>query len=194
MAKKGLLTTSDYLEFEEYQRLLKCLRKDKEYMYETYAVLGFCTACRISDILKMRWKDILQPEYLVTEQKTGKTRRITFNESVQKRLSDLYVLSGMPDKNELIFLRKRTRLPLVKQEVNKVLHSFKERYHLDIGNFSSHTFRKTFGRYVYDRSGRRDESLVLLNKIYKHSSIQVTKAYIGITQDEVDGVFDSISL
>lgn len=193
MAKKGLLTTADYLDYSEYQRLLKCLRKDREYMFETYAVLGFCTACRISDILKMRWKDVLQPEYVVIEQKTGKARRITFNASVQKRLSELYGLSGMPDVNGLIFVRK-SGMPLVKQQINQELHKFKERYYLDIGNFSSHTFRKTFGRYVYEKGGRSGESLVLLNSIFSHSSLQVTKTYIGITQDEVKSVFDSISL
>lgn len=191
---KGQLTTSEYLDFEEYQKLLRCLRKDKQYMYEAYAVLGFCSACRISDILKMKWKDVLKPECVVMEQKTGKSRRITFNEAVQKRMTDLYALSGMPDKESPIFLNPRTGRPITRQAVNAILKTFKERYRLDIGNISSHTFRKTFGRYVYEKGGRSGESLVLLNKILAHSSIQVTKTYIGITQDEVKSVFDSIAI
>ena len=59
MAKKNKLTTSDYLEYSEYQRLLDCLHKDGEFFWELYARLGFCTACRSSDVLNLRWEDIL---------------------------------------------------------------------------------------------------------------------------------------
>lgn len=80
------------------------------------------------------------------------------------------------------------------QYVNMKLKEFKYKYKLRIDNFSTHTFRKTFGRYVYDKSEHSAESLILLNKILNHSSIQVTKTYIGITQEEVAGIFASISL
>lgn len=59
---------------------------------------------------------------------------------------------------------------------------------------SPHTFRKTFGRYVYDSNNRSAESLILLNKILNHSSIQITKTYLGITKDEVNGIYASICL
>ena len=65
-------------------------------------------------------------------------------------------------------------------------------YKVKIGNFSTHTFRKTFGRYVYETNNRSAEALVLLNKILNHTSIQITKTYIGITQDEINNIFESI--
>lgn len=82
--------------------------------------------------------------------------------------------------------------PMTIQCVNQKLKDFKYKYRLKITNFSTHTFRKTFGRYVYDYNNHSAESLLLLNKILNHSSIQVTKTYIGITQEEIDGVFSSI--
>ena len=78
------------------------------------------------------------------------------------------------------------------QYINQVLKDIKYRYRLDINHFSTHTFRKTFGRYVYDTNNHSADSLLLLNKILKHSSIEVTKAYIGITQDEISSIFNSI--
>ena len=80
------------------------------------------------------------------------------------------------------------------QYVNMKLKEFKYKYHLHIENFSTHTFRKTFGRYVYDTNNHSAESLILLNKILNHSSIAVTKTYIGITQEEVAGIYASINL
>lgn len=78
------------------------------------------------------------------------------------------------------------------QRVNQMLKVFKHKYRLNIENFSTHTFRKTFGRYVYDTNKHSAESLLLLNRILNHTSIQVTKAYIGITQDEINGIFNAI--
>ena len=193
MAKKNQLTTSDYLEYTEYERLLECLHNDGKLLWELYARISFCTACRASDVLRFKWKDILdQDDCTVTEKKTGKTRYIKFNETVKKRIHSLYELIGSPDKNDLIFKSTHTGESYTIQYINKLTKTFKQKYQIKIGNFSTHTFRKTFGRYVYETNHRSAESLILLNKIFKHSSIQITKAYIGITQDEINSIYDSI--
>lgn len=193
MAKKNQLTTSDYLEYSEYERLLQCLHDDEEYLWELYARLGFCTACRASDVLALRWEDILgKSEQTVVEKKTKKARKLSFNPSVQRKIKELYEALGKPEKSEFIFVSKVTKQPLTIQYVNKKLKDFKFGYRIKIGNFSTHTFRKTFGRYVYEKYNRSAESLILLNKILNHSNLNVTKTYIGITQDEVNCVFNSI--
>lgn len=99
---------------------------------------------------------------------------------------------GRPDKKDYIFSNGNGDKPLTIQRVNQVLKEFKFKYKLDIHNFSTHTFRKTFGRYVYDQHNHSAESLLLLNKIFKHTSINITKTYIGITQEEIQSIFDSI--
>lgn len=194
MAKKNLLTTSDYLEYSEYDKLLCALHHDKEYIWELYARLSFCTACRASDVLAMRWEDVLnKSEQIVVEKKTKKARKLTFNPSVRNKIKELYGLLGKPAKSELIFQSKRTDTAITIQCVNKILKKFKDKYKIRIGNFSTHTFRKTFGRYVYEHHNRSAESLLLLNKILNHSNLNVTKTYIGITQDEVNDIFNSIT-
>lgn len=193
MAKKNQLTTSDHLSYEEYERLLNCLHNDQEYRWEMYARLSFCTACRASDVLKFKWEQILNAAFIdVTEQKTGKTRRIPLNPSVQKKFNELYGLMGHPDVKDYIMASNHGDTPLTIQRVNQMLKVFKSKYRLKIENFSTHTFRKTFGRYVYDSNNHSAESLLLLNRILNHTSIQVTKTYIGITQDEINGIFNAI--
>lgn len=193
MAKKNQLTTSEHLPYSEYERLLKCLHEDKEYRWEMYARLSFCTACRVSDVLKFKWEQILDTASVdVTEQKTGKTRRIPLNPSVQKKFRELYALLGHPDKQDYVMASSIGDKPLTVQRINQMLKVFKVKYRLKIGNFSTHTFRKTFGRYVYDTNNHSAESLLLLNKILNHTSIQVTKTYIGITQEEINGIFNAI--
>ena len=193
MAKKNQLTTSDYLEYSEYERLLECLHKDGKLLWELYARISFCTACRASDVLNFRWKDILDKDFLnVTERKTGKTRAIKINGTVKRRIRLLYELMDSPEKNDYIFKSPYTGRSLTIQCINKQLKEFKWKYKLNIDHFSTHTFRKTFGRYVYETNNRSAESLILLNKILNHTSIQITKTYIGITQDEINNIFDSI--
>lgn len=193
MAKKDQLTTAEYLPYEEYERLLNCLHRDEMYIWELYARLSFCTACRASDVRKFKWSQVLNKSNLVIcEQKTGKARSITFNQSVQKKIAELYKSLGEPAKSEYIFKSSVTGEPMSIQYINRTLKDFKRKYKIKIGNFSTHTFRKTFGRYVYEINNRSAESLVLLNKILNHSSIEITKTYIGITQDEVNKIFDSI--
>lgn len=195
MAKKNQLTTSDYLPYEEYMKLLDGLHKDKNYKWELYARLSFCTACRASDVLEFHWKDILNTsQFTVVEKKTKKARNINFNTTVQKKIAELYKLMGSPDKSELVFKTKMRGYEGAWsiQYINRELKEFKRKYKLSIGHFSTHTFRKTFGRYVYEQHNRSAESLILLNKILNHSSIEITKVYIGITQDEVNSIFDSI--
>lgn len=194
MAKKNQLTTSDHLPYEEFTRFLDCLHNDGEYRWEMYARLSFCTACRASDTLRFRWKDVLGVSSItIVEQKTRKVRKIPFNPCVQKSFDELWKLLGCPDKKDYIMASPQGDKPLTIQFINKKLKEFKFKYRLKIENFSTHTFRKTFGRYVYDSSNRSAESLILLNKILNHSSIQITKTYLGITQDEVNGIYASIS-
>ena len=39
-----------------------------------------------------------------------------------------------------------------------------------------------------------EEALLLLNRIFNHSNIEITKIYICIREDEINSIFDSIRL
>ncbi|MDR1119448.1 MAG: tyrosine-type recombinase/integrase [Dysgonamonadaceae bacterium] len=193
MANKGMITTSEHLEYSEYERLVNSLHEDREYIWEMYARLSLCTACRASDVLSRKWSDILnRDQIMVTEKKTGKPRNIIFNPSVKKKLNEMYILLGRPPIDSFVFGTSKSVEGFSVQYVNRKLKEFKLKYNLDIGNFSTHTFRKTFGRYVYESNNKSAESIILLNKILNHTSIAATKAYIGLTQEEINGVYNSI--
>lgn len=191
---KGQLTTSDYLPIDEFNRLCDCLRKDKLYTWELYCRVAFCTALRASDVLTLCWTDILDTDELVkTEQKTKKTRSIPLNLSVREKLTELYDLLGRPDKKmPLIYNYQRKRVYSL-EHINDLLKGFKRKYRLNIKHFSTHTFRKTFGRYVYEYCDKSAEALLYLNAILMHSSIATTKRYIGLEKDEINSIYGHIS-
>lgn len=195
MALKGQLTAAEALEYEDFIRLLSGLHKDGNYFWELYCCISFCTACRISDVLTMTWQDVLEKNALYKiEQKTGKMRQITLNDKVQQRIVSLYEQLGSPDRHLPVICNTQTKKPYSKQYINKMLKLFRWKYKLPIKHFSSHTFRKTFGRYVYDMMGRTMEALILLSMIFRHSSPHVTMVYLGIRQEEIDGVYNAIRL
>lgn len=186
--------TSDYMPFDEFKRFLKCLRKDKEYAFEAYALLAFYTATRVSDTTQIQWKDVVGRNAIhIREKKRKKLRKITFTSQVQAKIMELYELLGQPDLDTYILTSPVTLLPYTRQGINAKLKVFKRKYSLKIKQFSTHSFRKTFGRHVYESSGKSAESLVLLNQILRHSSIEDTKIYIGITEREVQKVYENIA-
>lgn len=194
MSQKNQLTTADYLPYEEYRYFISSLHKDKNYMLELFARLSFCTACRGGDVLRFTWLDVLdKAEVRVVEQKTKKCRVIPIGKTMQQSIHQLWDLMGRPDRSEYVFKSPlKDDQPLSIQYINRKLKRARCRYRMSIKNFTTHTFRKTFGRYVYEKMGRSAESLILLNSILRHSSIQITKVYIGITADETNQIFNSI--
>ncbi len=122
MSVKGQITTAEPLEFKDFLRLLSSLHEDGNYLWELYCCISFCTACRVSDVLSMTWKDVLDRDALYKiEQKTGKTRQIPFNENVQRRITSLYKLLGSPDKRLPVICNPKTKKPYTTQYINDTL-------------------------------------------------------------------------
>ena len=73
MSLKYSSTTADYLIWSDAMNLIRKLAKDENYKISLLISLGCFTGLRISDILSLRWKQILDTdEFTVIEQKTGK--------------------------------------------------------------------------------------------------------------------------
>ena len=65
--------------------------KDGNYKISLLVALGCFTGLRISDILALRWKQILDAEeFTVIEIKTGKQRTVRINMQLQKHICDCY--------------------------------------------------------------------------------------------------------
>ena len=75
-----------------------------------------------------------------------------------------------------------------------ILKELKKKYRLHIGNFSCHSLRKTFGRQVYNMNSENSElALVKLMELFNHSSIAITKRYLGLRQEELLNTYECLS-
>lgn len=197
MSLKGTITTADYFQYDEFKRLIDCLIKDEQHIWAFYCMLSFCLGLRSSDVRKLKWEDVLNKRsVVVTEKKTGKTKGIPIGQNTADHISKMYELANFPHLSSYIFHTEKSKkdTPVSLQYINRMAKKWKQQYNLKIGNFSSHTFRKTFGRYVYEKRNRSTDALIELNRIFRHSSLQTTLIYIGITDDNIYGVFDSMQL
>lgn len=193
MAQKGVFTTADYLPIEEYNRLLTCLHNDGLHVWEMFCVLAYCCQLRCSDVLNLKWSDILyREEFNCLEQKTKKTRRIELNESARAKISDMYVIMGKPDNSQSIMYNPKLKKTYSIQYANQMMKKFKYDYSLEIKNFSTHTFRKTFGRMFWEKTGKSSESIMILSNIFRHSNMKITEAYIGLRHEEISSAYKLI--
>lgn len=197
MSVKGSITTADYLPYKDYQKLVQALINEKKYWWACYCILSFCTGLRYSDVCKLKWCDILdQRKVVIVAQKTQKTHVIPIGQNASEHFTDLYKMMGKPDKQDCILsgIKSKDGRAVSIQYINRTLKKWVVEYELNIDNFSTHTFRKTFGRYVYEKSGRNESSLLYLNRIFKHNNLDTTMIYLGIRDDEISNIFNSIQI
>lgn len=193
MACKGQATTSDYLPFEELKKLFDGLHKDKLYKWEAYCKVSYCTAFRISDVRTTTWKDILhQSELIKMEQKTKKSRLITFNQEIIENIAQMYELVGSPDLSLPIIWNSHTGKAFSREYINRRLKYFRVRYQVKIQHFSTHTFRKTFARNTFEANGGTMKALSLIQKILNHKNPQTTLIYMGYVQDDINTIYNSL--
>ena len=194
MSLKYTKTTADFLQWDEAMNLIRKLAKDGNYKMSLLIALGCFTGLRISDILALRWKQILHvSEFTITEKKTGKQRTLRLNPQLQRHIEECYKqIQPIGTSSPILVSQKGTIFTI--QRINVMLKEIKKKYRLHVGNFSCHSLRKTFGRQVYTMSGDSAElALVKLMELFNHSSIAITKRYLGLRQEEILETYDVLS-
>jgi len=194
MSAKFTKTTSDFLEWNQAMNLVRNLYSDKKYRISLLVALGSFLGLRISDLLSLRWEQVLnRQEFELIERKTGKNREIRINQQLIRHISDCYQQINPKSQIEFIFLSQKNTIYSV-QRVNAILKGLKTKYNLKIRNFSSHSLRKTFGREIFSRSGANAElAIVKLSELFNHSNPAVTRKYLGISKQELLATYDILS-
>lgn len=199
MGKKNSKTECSGLEWGDFLLLLDKLKKDKDYRFLLFAAIGTYCGLRVSDILNLRWVDVLNStEIEIKEKKTAKIRNITMNQNLLDIINYCYeqiaVKLGDDFQEEQYIFCNRNKGKLSIQYINRMLHEIFRHNNgkMKTPNPSTHMFRKTFGKRIYEMNGKSPESLVLLSQIFCHSSIAITRKYIGISQEQIQNVYISL--
>ncbi len=194
MSLKYSQTTSDYLQWGEAINLIRSLSKDRDYKMSLLIAIGCFWGLRISDILSLRWNQILNvDEFSIIEHKTGKQRTIRINQQLKRHITNCYKQINPIGINAPILVSQKGTAYTI-QRINIILKEIKAKYKLSVKNFSCHSLRKTFGRQVYNQNSDNAElALVKLMELFNHSNVAITKRYLGLRQEELLNTYDCLS-
>ena len=132
---------------------------------------------RVGDILGLRLCDIIKDgkhyRLDIVEQKTGKSRIFTVSDDMYKTLWQ-WALERHIGATEPLFSGANGKTPTVRavQKQLKIVADY-----LGMDGISTHSFRKTFARAVYEDSGYDVE---LVRELLQHSTTGITQRYLGI--------------
>jgi integrase len=152
-------------------------------------VMSVCTALRVSDLLRLRWDDVFDFErrrvrksIVLTEKKTGKTKIVALNKDAVRALA-LYAARAAR-RGGFLIENKRTGKAISRVQAYRIVRAAAEALKLP-HRVSCHSLRKTFGYHAW----KNGVSPAILMEIYNHSSLAVTRRYLGVTQDDQNAVY-----
>ena len=105
--------------------LIRKLFKDENYSMSLLIALGCFFGLRISDILALRWNQILNvDEFTIIEKKTSKKRTIRINPQLQRHIADCYKAIKPIGKSSPILVSQKGTIYSV-QRINIILKELK---------------------------------------------------------------------
>lgn len=187
MAKSEPLRTAE--EIQKIKNYYLNHNKVRDYALFT---LGINTALRIGDLLALTWQDVYDFEIgkfrnhiYIIEQKTKKKNVIVLNENACEALSLLKIsLDSIASFNYVFQSNRIPNKPIHRSSAYSIIKNAAKACQID-GIICCHSMRKTFGYHAW----KEGFPPAIIMEIYNHSSMEITKRYLSISQDDKDLVF-----
>lgn len=187
--KKGSQIRVDPVRDLKDIKLIKRLLSDRPRDLAIFT-LGINTNLRASDILRVRVGQVrgLLPEehFTIREMKTKKEKSITINRTVHDAIGKLLTtMIDAADEEPLFQSRKGDRCAIKVPYLSTLVKGWCREINL-VGNFGSHTLRKTFG-HMHRVINKTD--LPTLMEMFNHSTQKQTLTYLGIQDEEIKSAY-----
>lgn len=165
--------------------------------------IGINIGLRASDLCSLKFSHLMnddgsfkrffaiQPKK--TKKTTGKFVKPFVNEAIQKAVMTYIDEYPIQDMNEYLFKSRVGDSHITEISLGRIIKNAAKEAGIE-KNINSHSLRKTFGYHIWHDAVDKEKSLVLLNTIFAHSSIAITKKYIGIMDDEIEDVYAGLNL
>ena len=177
-------------------------RNGKQKWAEVF-IIGCNCALRASDLFSLKREHIIREDVegrtigrirdsVLREKKTSKRKSLIINHAGMEAFDRMCNL--WPD-DEYLAQTERNQVgtalnPVTITYFNRCLRESRDRLGLQY-RLSTHSMRKTFGYHAFRHAKKKDEVLIVLQRLFQHSSPLVTMEYIGITQERVDDLYIS---
>lgn len=173
-------------------------------------IVGINFGLRVSDLLTLRFSHLIDDQFRfkttfpILEKKTKNTRKvqknryITINDAVVDAVT-LYLENTPGVKlSDYMFRSESNRggnvnKPMHRNSVERILKEVGEAVGLS-AHVATHTLRKTFAYHQMLMSNNDPRKLLLLQKMFGHSTSAQTLDYIGITGEEIEEAYMKLNL
>lgn len=192
------------------QRISDYLIEHERYRDNMLFIVGINFGLRVSDLRTLRFSNLIndnltfRESFPIFEKKTRNTRKrkrnryITINTAVVEAVT-LYLehTPGISLSDYMFTSVSRNGLgdgkPLANQSVDRILKGIAKELGLS-EHISTHTLRKTFAYHQMLMSDNSSRKLLLLQKMFGHSTPMQTLDYIGITSEEIEEAYRKLNL
>lgn len=191
------MNTVEPIRDEKKIKAMKIILKEKNVRDYVLFTLGINTGLRISDLLNLRFYDVLtesgkiKESISIREIKTGKEKVFSINKTAKESIKE-YLSSLNKEYEPCWFLfksKKGDNKAISRVQAYEILNNAAKMIGVS-GNIGTHTLRKTFGYHAR----MKGVPIEILQRIFNHSSPGITMRYIGITQDELESVYLELNL
>ena len=203
-------TSEPIKDLADIARVHDYLVEHKRYRDNMLFVCGINFGLRISDLLRLRFCNLInsngrfKESFPILEKKTRNTRKhrvnrvITINDAVKEAVMLYLENSNEPAMDDYLFRCEGNRgsglnKPLAIFSVNRILKSIADDCGLT-NKMSTHSLRKTFAYHQMAMSQNDPRKLMLLQKMFGHSTVMQTLQYIGITDEEMSAAYRELNL
>lgn len=173
-------------------------------------IVGINFGLRVSDLLTLRFSHLIDDEFNfkttfpILEKKTSTTRKvpknryITVNDAVVDAVTLYLEHTPGVHLSDYMFRSEsnnggNTNRPMHRNSVERIMKQVVEALGLEV-KVATHTLRKTFAYHQMLMSNHDPRKLLLLQKMFGHSSVAQTLDYIGITNEEVEAAYLELNL
>lgn len=148
--------------------------------------IGTNCGLRISDIVALKVGDVKNKTHIqIIEKKTKKFKKFPINAKLKPMFEEF--TKGKRSDEALFKSRFNNRMD--RYTAYRILRGACCAVGLQ-EKVGTHTMRKTFGYHHY----KKYKDVAMLQKIFNHSSPQITLRYIGIEQDQIDESYTNFIL
>lgn len=165
-------------------------------------LIGINIGIRASDLCDIKWNFFLNEDGAFKDsyslqpkktKKTGKFVKLYFNDAIKKAITDYLEEYPMEDMNDYVFKSREGDSHITSIHLGKIIKDTAKEAGIE-RNICSHSLRKTFGYHVWHNAKDKEKALIMLMTIFNHSSVIMTKKYIGLMDEEIEDVFNGLNL
>lgn len=146
-------------------------------------VLGHSTGFRITELLSIKVKDVLNGDHVKVERKHTKgqtqSREMLITKAAKHAITEYLTEAHLDPGHYLFRSRKGVNEPISRVQAYRILKSAFIKSGLE-GSYSTHSMRKSYAVNIYKKS---NHDIVLTQKLLGHTSILNTVKYLPVDEE-----------